>query len=161
MLARSLPRWSRPDRMHREDSGESIEGSLVGDEGSVVRLPPVSLKEAGHDAVAATSMPDEDTARREHASEFGDDAPVVGGFGEKTERREQVEHCVEAAGPARRELAHIAARVAEPRSGAAAARARQQLRRVIETVNVEARLGEQMCVPALTARHVEEACARG
>ena len=66
---------------------------------------------------------------------------------------------LEAAGPARRKRAHVASRVAETRPGAALARALQELARVVEAVDVEAGLGEQVCVASLPARDVEQARA--
>lgn len=146
--------------MHRENAGQRIERPLVRDQRSVLGLPPVAVEKSGHHAVAASAVPHEHAARREHAREFGDDTSIVRRLREKTERCEQVEHRVESPGPACGQRPHVSARVAKARSRPTPPRERQQFRRIIEPVDVEPGLGEQMGVTALAARDIEYARAR-
>ena len=108
------------------------------------RLPPCQTQHA---------------ARLEHARELGEHAAIVGRLGEEAERREQIEHGVEAAGP-RAGSARMSPRVYRRRVPVPAlSRAREQVARVVEAIDVEAGFGEQMRVASLAARHVEHARA--
>lgn len=100
-------------------------------------------------------MPYERTARLEHASEFRDRARIIPSVGEEAERREEIEHRVEAPSPARWQLSHVAPRVLERRSGAASARLVDQVLGVVEPLHVEPGLGERVRVATLPARDVE------
>ena len=155
MLALPAPRRSFPAGLDGEDAGERIEAALVADHRPVVGLPPVAREKARDDAVAAPAVPHQCSARREHAGKLGDDARVIGGIGEEAEGGEQVHHRVEPAGPARRQLAHVTARVAQCGPGAALPCLPDQMRRVVQTVDVEAGFGEQMRVASLTAGYVQ------
>ena len=125
----------------------------------IVGEPPVAIEKPTHDTIAIPAMPDERPAWLEHARPFRDDACVIAGVQEKSERREQVDHRIEARCPPCRQLSHVAARVAKRAPRAALARAIQQLAREIEAVDVEPRLREQVCVTSLSARDVEHALA--
>ncbi len=102
-------------------------------------------------------MPEENASRLEHARELGEDVSIVSRLGKESERREEVENGAEASGPARRKRPHVASRITEARSGAALARALQEIARVIESVDVESCFGEQVCVASLSAGDVEQA----
>ena len=113
-------------------------------------------RESAHHAVAASTVPDQCAARLEHARELGDDARVVARIEKEAERREQVHDRVEPARPARGQPPHVAARVAQRRPRPALLAPREQITRVVEPVDIVARLGEQMGVASLAARHVQD-----
>src|SRR2546423_2183473 len=77
----------------------------------------------------------------------------------EAERGKEIEYCVEPLRPPSRHFSHVAASVSKRRAGAALSRLREQLSGVIEAVDIVARLGQQMCVPALATWHVENARA--
>lgn len=106
-------------------------------------------------------MPDEYSVRLENASKLPDYTGIVRRVREKAERSEQVEHGIKAASPLRWHAAHVPTRVTKSLAGAAPARDVQQLFRVIERVHVVAELGQQVRVPALSARHIQHARAIG
>jgi len=146
--------------MHCEDTRQAVEPPFVRDESAVGGLPPVALKKTRHDTVTTSAMPNENAARFEHLSKFGENNPIVSWLSEKPKRCEQIEHGVETARPSRRQLSHVAAGVSKSGACAALPRTGQQLGRVIETIDVKARFGEQVCVSALSARHIENARPR-
>src|SRR4051812_48482028 len=106
-------------------------------------------------------MPDQLTTRLQHPGKLGDDLRVVGGIEKKPKRREQIEHGVKAAGPLGGKLPHVAAGVAEGTRRAAFARDGEEVRRVVESIDVEPSFGEQMRVTPLPAGHVEDSRAAG
>jgi hypothetical protein len=146
--------------MHCENTRQPVEPPFVRDESAVGRLPPVAREKPRHDTVTTATMPNENAAGFEHASEFRENNAIVGRLSEKSKRREQIQDCVETARPSRRQLSHVAACVSQSRSRPAVTCTRQQFGRVIEPIDVEARFGEQMCVSALSARHIENARPR-
>lgn len=133
----------------------------MGDERAVVRLPPVAAEEARHHAVAAAAVPDEKAARLENARKFLDHARIVRRLVEEAERREEIEHAVEATGPSRWQLSHVTARIPQSRPRAARPGEFQQVARVVQSIDVESRFGEEVRVATLPARHVEDARAGG
>jgi hypothetical protein len=159
VLALAAAARALPGGAHGEHAGERVEGALVADHRAVVALPPVALEEARHHAVAAAAVPHEHAARREHARELRDHAPVVARVEEEAERGEEVDDRVEATRPPRRQAAHVAARVAQRASGAARAGGVEQRLGVVEAVDVVAGLGEQVRVAPLPAGAVEDARA--
>jgi len=160
MLAISLALRSPPRRADGENSRQSIERSLVRDQGAVLCLPPVAGEEARHHAVAITPVPDEQPTRLEDARELGDHSRIVRRIAEKAERREEIQHGVKSSSPAGGQFAHVAPQVTESRTGSALFRAREEVRGVVETVDVESCFDEEMRVSSLPARHVEESRAR-
>jgi len=102
-------------------------------------------------------VPNEDAAGLEHAGKFRENLAVICRLGEKPERCKQVEHRAESSGPACRQCPHVAARVSQSRTSAPIAGARQQVARIIQTVDVEAGFGEQVRVATLAARNIEYA----
>jgi len=105
-------------------------------------------------------MPDENTVGLQHAREFPNHLCVVARMRKESERREEIEHGVEASLPARRHLAHVAAGVSQIWTDAALAGDSQQIIRVVETIDIESGLRQQMRVPALATRDVENARSR-
>lgn len=161
MLALAGPFGTPPPRAHRQHAREPIERPFVRNESAVVRLPPVTAEETRHHAVAAAAVPHQYSAGLQHARKFPDDARVVRRVVEEAERREEIEHAVEAPAPSRRELPHVAAHVAEPRARAPRPGDLQQVRREVESIDVEARFRQQVRVSALTTRNVEDARRSG
>ena len=101
-------------------------------------------------------MPHQHAARPQHPGELPDDPRVILRVAEEAERREQVEHGVEPPGPARGQRAHVGRGVAEGPAGAALPGEGQQRARIVHAVHVEARLGQQVRVPSLAARAIED-----
>ena len=142
------------------ESGSNV--ALVRDHRAVVRLPPVAREELRHHAVAAAAVPDQHAAGLEHARELARSrARRRAGSRKKPNDGEQIEHRVEAAGPLARE-ACACRRACSAGSGPCRARLRdvEEMARVVEPVDVEARFGEQMRVAPLSARHVEQSRRR-
>ena len=63
--------------------------------------------------------------------------------------------------PAGRHLSHVAARVAEVGANAALPGNREQFAGVVETVHMVSSFGQQVCVPSLSTRNVENAGTNG
>ena len=126
---------------------------------AVVRLPPVALEKASDDAIAAAPVPDECAAWGKHACELIDDASVVGGLNEEAERREEIQDRAEATRPPCRQAPHVSARITESRAGTAGTCSLQQRGGVVHTVDVEARLGEQVRMASLSAWTIENSRA--
>lgn len=101
-------------------------------------------------------MPHQQPTRLEHATELRDHTDVVAWIQEEAERREQVEHGIEPARPGRRKPSHVAAAIPQVGSYTPIARDLQEFRRVVEAVDAKSRFGQQVCVPPLPARYVEE-----
>lgn len=106
-------------------------------------------------------MPYECPTGCEYARKLIDHALIVRRVGEKAERREEIEHSVEAACPIGRKLAHIAAVVPERGSRTALPGSGEERRREIQAIDEKARFREQMTVSPLSARYVEDTRARG
>jgi hypothetical protein len=100
-------------------------------------------------------VPDEKTAGLQDAGELANDRDIIRRMGEEAERRKEVEHGVESSRPASGHFPHVATRVPERAAGASPACDIEQIPRVVETIDVKAVLGEEMGVPSLTARHIE------
>jgi cell division septation protein DedD len=130
------------------------------DQRAVVRLPPVARQESRHDTVAIAAVPHEHSPRREHARELGDHSRVVARLGEETERRKKIEHGIETTGPTRRQLSHVAARVAKPCPSTATSCASEEVGGVVQTIHIESRFGEQVRMSSLSAWNVEHARVR-
>ena len=161
MLATARARRAAPSRFDREDAGKRIEMSLLSMHRSVGRLPPVSSEKASHHTVAAAAVPDERPPGAENARKLDNDAPIVGGVGEKPKGREEVQNRIEAGRPLARQPPHFTTTVAQRRADAARLRAREELSREIESVDAESGLGEEVGVASLAAGHVEDTCAGG
>ena len=104
-------------------------------------------------------MPDQHSARLEHAREFPDYPDIVRRVREESERREKVEHRVEPARPFGRHAPHVPAQVAKTVACPTLASDVEKLLRVVETIDVVTEFSEQMRVPTLPAWHVEYARA--
>src|SRR6266404_9140835 len=78
-------------------------------------------------------------------------------MGKEAERREEVEHRIEPLAPAPWHFSHVAARVAQERTGPPPAGNGKQLCRVIEAVDVIAGFRQKMRVTAVTTWYVENA----
>ncbi|MCU0626999.1 MAG: hypothetical protein MUF21_11025 [Gemmatimonadaceae bacterium] len=158
-LAAAVP--AAPRRAHGDAPVARLEAPVVCDPRAVAGHPAVAPHPLRHHAVARAAEPGQRPARREHACELAQHARIVGGIGEEAERGEEVEHRVEAPGPLGRERAHVAAHVAQRAPGAASPRDVEQRLAVVEPRDVEAGFGEQVCVPSLPARAVEDPRAIG
>ena len=106
-------------------------------------------------------MPDKDPARLEHTRELADHAHIVCRMSEEAKRREQVQYCVKALAPLARQLPHISPGVAKIGARPSSPSDGEQLRRIVEAIDVVAALCEQVCVTALTTWNVEDARADG
>lgn len=100
-------------------------------------------------------MPNENASGPKHARELADHTTVIRRIAKEAERCEQVQDGIELSGPFRGQTSHVAKLIAEPCTSSARAGASQQLRRQIQTIDVEASLGEQVRMAPLTAGHVE------
>src|SRR4029453_18085887 len=100
-------------------------------------------------------MPDDRGARLERTRPLGHNALVIARPQKEAERCEEVHDCVEPARPLRRKTSHVTASVAKRFPGSPQLCTREQVAGQIEPVDVITCLGEQMCVAALPARHVE------
>jgi hypothetical protein len=76
---------------------------------------------------------------------------------EEAKGGKEIQYRIESRAPARGHLTHVTASVPELRASSALARYRKQFIRVIETVHIVSRLGQQMRVPALPAWDIEYA----
>jgi hypothetical protein len=150
-----------PFGIHRKHAGQGIEAALLHHESPVARAPPIVAEKARGDAIATRSVPCEHPAGAQHPSELADDADVVGRVGEEPKGREQVHDGVEPARPFLRQGAHIRACVSQRVARAPLFGFGEQLRRVVRAVDVVAGLREQMGVPALAARTIQNARADG
>lgn len=159
MNALAAARESLPLRFDGQESAERVERPLLRDDRPIACAPPIARQETRRDAIAAGSVPHQHAARRQDAREFPDDAFVVARVGEEAEGREQVDDGVESPGPGPRQASHVAAPVTQVAAHTATRRGFQQLRRVIETVDVVAGLGQQVRVAPLAAGTVENASA--
>ena len=79
----------------------------------------------------------------------------------EAERGEEIKDGIEPAAPARRHPSHVATGVAEPGAGAPLSCNREQFAGVVEAVDVVSSFGQQVGVPSLSARDVENAGAHG
>jgi len=104
-------------------------------------------------------VPNEHATRPEHPREFRDHRAIVGRVGEKPERCEQVEDCVELSGPFRRQAAHVPAVIAQPLAHSPRPGAREKLGGQIEAVDIEAGFRQQVRMAPLAARNIEDARA--
>ena len=129
----------------------------MADHRAVVTLPPVTREQLAGDAVATAAVPEEHAARPQDARELRNDSRVVSGLGEKPERREEVDDRVEAAGPRFRQATHVAAGIAERRTCASFLRTVEKRRRVVESIDPVTGLGEEVCMPSLPARYIQDA----
>jgi hypothetical protein len=73
----------------------------------------------------------------------------------ESERREEIDDRVESLRPSGWHLAHISTSVAKILAGPTLARDFEELLGVIESIHVIPELGEEMRVPALSARHIQ------
>ena len=156
MLTLSRRAWATPGRANVQHAGQRVEAALVRDDRAAVRVPPVAGKKARHDAIPTSAVPQERAAGAEHARELGDDAPVIRRIEEEPERREEVEHGVEATGPSPRKPTHVAAQVSKTRSLAAPPGDREQMRRIVQSMHPEPRLGQKMRVAAMPTWDVQD-----
>jgi len=156
MIARARPIGSRPLRGDGQHTRQTVEAPFVGDQRPVPGAPPIAREETRHHAVAAAAVPDEHSARTDDPGELADHPPIIGRIEEEAERREQIEHGIEAAGPARRQPAHVAFRVAQRLSVTTLFRAVEQRLGVVQAIDVEPGFREQVCMAALPARHIED-----
>jgi hypothetical protein len=69
----------------------------------------------------------------------------------------EIHHRIEPCRPACRHLSHVTARVAKVRANATLSGNRQQFGGVVEAVDIVSRFGEQVRVPSLSARNIENA----
>lgn len=161
VLARARASRTAPLRSHREKPRERIEASFLRVEGSVRGLPPIAIEEARHDTVTTGSVPDEYAVWCQYPREFRENSLVVSGIGEEAKRGKEIDHGVEAPRPIARQLTHIATMIGERRARPASPCACEECLREIEAVDVKSRFGEQMTVPPLSARHVEDPCVGG
>ena len=106
-------------------------------------------------------MPKKNSTRLKDASEFRDHAGIVTRVVEESKGREKIYHGVESTFPPSRKATHVAAGVFEIRPRPALARNLQKMLGIIETVDSIARLGQQVCMPSLSARYVEYARSYG
>lgn len=113
------------------------------------------MKKARHDAVTAAAVPNENSARAKDTGKFGDHTTVIGWIGKEAERREEIQHSVEAFRPPARQSAHVAAVVSEIRPSSPRPRPREELAREVEPIDTETRLGEKMRMASLTAGNVQ------
>ena len=100
-------------------------------------------------------MPDQDPIRTKYSRKFRNDAGIVSGVGKKAKRCEEIEYGVELSAPPRRQLSHVAARIAKVWTSPTLACYPKQIFRVIQAVDLEARFGQKMRVSPLSAGNVE------
>jgi len=131
----------------------------VTDDRPVASGPPIPLEKLRHDSIAASAMPHQQPARAKHACKLMDDPRVIGRIKKESERGEEIDDGVEPAGPCGRQATHVGARVFQIGAGSASGRQGEKITRQVDPVNVIASLGEEMCVPPLTAGDVENSGA--
>src|SRR5206468_5901042 len=93
--------------------------------------------------------------------ELRDHTRVVLRVGKEAEAGEEVQHSIEAPRPPRRQRSHVALRVAQQRARAPLPGFRDQLARIIESIDVQPRFSERMRMSTLPARAIEHACTGG
>lgn len=145
-----------PLRLDAQDTRQRIERPLLSDDRVVGGAPPVPRQELRRYAVAACTVPDEDTAGPQDAGEPVDHPLVVSRVHEEPEGREEIDDGIELSGPPARKRAHVTARVSQPGTDTPFPCLREQRPRVVEPVHVEARLGQQMRMTSLTAGTIED-----
>lgn len=150
-----------PLGIDRENPREWIEVTLLGYHRAISGAPPVAGEESRGDAVATGPVPDEHPTRLEDACELANHLGIIRGLGEETEGREQVDHGVESAAPARGELSHVGAGVAQLLSCPAFAGALQERRRIVHAVHVVSRLRQQVRMASLTTGAVKDSRSHG
>lgn len=100
-------------------------------------------------------MPDKRATGFQNARKFTDHTCIVARIEKEAKRREEIDDCIEAILPSRRQPPHVALRIAKVRSGAATAGDFQQMLGVVERVYVVSGFGKKVSVPALSARDIE------
>src|SRR6267142_1661610 len=101
-------------------------------------------------------MPDKHSSGLEHACELADSAHILRGMGKETKRCKEIQHRIEPSRPSSRHFSHVAARVAKVWPTPALAGDLQQFARIVETVDIVARLREQVRVSSLSTRDVQD-----
>jgi hypothetical protein len=147
--------------MHRENSGQGIKLALLREQRPVLRRPPIAREKSRHDTIPAAAVPDKNSARLENAREFPDHATVVRWMREEAKGRKEIQYGIESAIPARGHFSHVTTRVAKVWTGTAFPRNGEELTGVIQAIHVESRLGEQVRVPSLPTRYVENTRRHG
>ena len=104
-------------------------------------------------------MPDEAPPWLESSRKLRDYLRVIGGVREEAEGGEEVQHRIEPVLPANRQPAHVAVGVAEAGACPPLPCDPEELTGVIQPVDVVPRLGEQVCMPPLSAGDVQDAGA--
>ena len=102
-------------------------------------------------------MPEQNATRFQNTREFANDTGIVTRVVEESERRKKINHSIEATRPSRRQPAHVGAQIMQRRTGASTLRQSEQFLRIIDPVHLEARLGQQMRVAALTTGRIQKA----
>ena len=100
-------------------------------------------------------MPQERATGFQNARKLTDHTRIVTWIEKEAKRREEIDDCIEAILPSRRQAPHVALCIAKVRSCAASAGDFEQVLGVIEPIDVVSGLGEKVRVPALAARDVE------
>ena len=101
-------------------------------------------------------MPDKDSTGLQHSRKFLNHFDVVRRISKESEGCEKIENGIESTCPVRRQLSHVAARVAKIRSCAALARELQQMLGVVEPVDFVPRFSKQMRMTSLSAGYIED-----
>ena len=104
-------------------------------------------------------MPDQDAPGFEHTRKLANNARVVRGMRKEAERGEEVDHRVEPARPFCGQFPHVPASVSQVAAGSAFARNGEQLLGVIEAIDIESVFRQEVSVPSLPARNVQNARA--
>lgn len=104
-------------------------------------------------------MPQQNPSRPQHARKLGDGAGIVTRVVEEPKRRKEIHNSIEAIAPFCGKLAHVGAQIVQRRTRTSALRQSEQLVRIIDAVHLEARLGQQMRVAALTTGRIQNARA--
>src|SRR5688500_19685120 len=157
MLTLPPPTRPLPGRADREDAGKRIEGALVADHRAILGLPPVAREEPRHHPIAASTVPHELAAGLEHPRELRNDPRIVRRLDEEPKRGEEIDDGIEAPGPRRGQTTHVATPVAKRTSRAALLRDGEQVRRIVQSIDVEPGLCEEMCMASLAAWNVQQA----
>src|SRR5213083_2199405 len=98
-------RSTSPGRLNRQQTRQGVELALLR-EHCIARCPPVALEKPRHDAIPASSVPDEYASRLQHARKFTNHAQVVRRMRKEAERGKEIQHRIEPPGPPSRQLAH-------------------------------------------------------
>jgi len=161
MLAFAVRMPAPPRRTHGQHPGQRVERPFMTDHGVIISEPPIPGEKPAHHAVAISAVPHQHATRLEDARPLGHDTLIVARKEKEAERGEKVDHCVEPRGPSCRKPSHVTARVPQCLRGPPCLRAGQQLAREIEPVNVVPGFGEEMRMPSLATRDVEDTRAGG